>query len=273
MDREFGLFEAHEGPLSTDERIAELRGLLSDRVVTVGNGKASVVSGALDSIVELIDSESVEVEVFAPVMKAFAQRPDYVRQLADQHMFNELSNLVQLHQRRRGLESLRRRAADPGTSDLDMLQLIKEQWWVFGGHLVPMQLARTIDGLPDRCLAMVRFDMAIHLILIETHNVPDLVTQRPDGYYTIAACVYQALEIGRNLVFALAEINTELEFEARRIFVTVLIGHPDHVTPQIPMDVVREEIRQLNTCYVGCAVLTYDELLHAAEQTLPGMSD
>jgi hypothetical protein len=275
-DRELGFFGLHEGPLSTDEQLVELRGLISDRTVTVGNRESPGSHVVLDSIAELITSGSVEMEAFGPVMHALAERPDYVRQLADQDTFNALSQLVQIQRRKQGLRSLKRQVADPGSTAESMLHVLREHWWVFGSHLVPMRRAREIQGLPDRCLALVRFDMAVHLVLVETPHVPDLVVQHPSGINAIGAAVYQAFDLARSLVRLLErdrdKINRELGFEAARVFVTVLIGHPDHA-PAVSLPVLREEIRLLNTFASGFVVLTYDELIKVAEQTLAERSD
>jgi hypothetical protein len=62
-------------------------------------------------------------------------------------------------------------------------------------------------------------------------------------------------------------ISEQLDIECGRAMVTIVIGHPEYTETAEPRS-VREEIRAHGTFSAGINVITYEELISVAEQTL-----
>jgi hypothetical protein len=265
-----GYFPRRRPNGDADEELAQLRSLLASRVVEVGPRGSARTADALDSIVDSIRSEPIDVQAFGPVMQALARNRDLVQALTTLDSFDELMHLVTLGKRRRALEKLREHAADPTSTADSMMDLLTSQWWVFGGNLALMPSAWRIPALPERCLPLVRFDGAVHLVLVESPHI-DVVTPRADGAYGIDQAVWNAFDRARHLVGLLQDqreqIEQQLTFRSSRASVSVVIGYP--TSHGLSRMLVRDKVRELNTFTHGFAVVTYDELINIAQETLP----
>ncbi|MGE5156073.1 MAG: hypothetical protein ACM3JP_01080 [Betaproteobacteria bacterium] len=268
FDTEYGYFALQDQAYSVDARSAELLSITDRRVVDVGTGP-SLASTALDSIVDSIRSESVDVDAFGPLMQALAKNPGLVKALATLDSFDELIQTVTLSKRRRALALLRAAAADPQSTAETMWTHVTREWWVFGSQLAPLPRAWDVADLPQRCLPLIRFDRAVHLVLVEGPNV-ELVEQSVDGVHHVAPSVYAEFDRARHLVGLLQDnrkdIADRLVFNSGRTSVSVLIGYPS--SRGLPRHVVREQIRQLNSFIKGFNVVTYDELINLADDML-----
>ncbi len=269
----YGVVPYPPEPIAPAGEINRLRALVSDRVAGARADRGTSVNEALRQIVDSINDERLELSAFVPVMTALASKPDLVRMLADVPDFDRLAGIVEIEKRRRGLAMIEKCATDAQCTADKMYELIQQESWVFGGHLVLMRHARMIDSLLPRCLPLIRFDSAIHLVLVENPRIPDLVRPTPDHGYVVSPQVYAAFDRARRMVGVLhgqrERIRQDWEFESGRAFVTILIGHPAHTVGGTPRWLIREEIRLLNTFATGVAVMTYDELVDTARQTLP----
>jgi hypothetical protein len=269
----YGVVPHPPEPIPPAEEINRLRSLISDRVTGPRSGEAAPINDPLRQIVDSINEERLELTAFVPVMTALAGKPDLVRMLAEVPDFDRLAGMVEIEKRRRGLATVERYAVDGQATADGMYELIRQESWIFGGHLVLMRNALSIPGLLPRCLPLVRFDSAIHLVVVESPRIPDLLRGAPDDGYAISPKVYAAFDRARRMVGVLQgqreHIRRNWEFESGRAFVTILIGHPIHGEGGTPRWLVREEIRVLNTFASGVAVMTYDELVDSARQMLP----
>jgi hypothetical protein len=134
-----------------------------------------------------------------------------------------------------------------------------------------MDSADHVHGVPANCIPLVRFDAAIHVVLVETPVVPELVTRTANGL-ALSPAVYAAADQARRIVELLDRRDTESAaprpLDLRRVFVTVLIGHSAFLE-QVRWAECHREIRVQNTFFAGFSVVTYDELIHNASQLLP----
>jgi hypothetical protein len=207
------------------------------------------------------------------MLRALAAKPQLVREMAELDSFDELAGLVETQKRRRGLEELDRRVRNPAATAETMLEILRREPWVFGNHLSRMDSAEQVPGLPGNCLPLVRFDAAIHAVLVETPVVPDLVKRTDDGL-VLSRKVYEAADQARRIVELLdrrdATGATDRPLDLRRVYVAVLIGHSSFLQDEtVRWADCHREIRLQNTFFAGFSAVTYDELVHTAGQLLP----
>jgi hypothetical protein len=105
---------------------------------------------------------------------------------------------------------------------------------------------------------------------VEQPRIPDLI-DRGSGHYALSPRVSAAFDLARNLVRRLEKPRPaggdRPEPNDGRALVTVVIGHPEFVR-NLDANTVQDEIRVLNTFVAGINVMTYEELIKIAEQTL-----
>jgi hypothetical protein len=253
---------------SAIEEIGRLRALVNDYAVGMDADREREV----DVLAQLVADNAVDVETFRPLLTALAANPAQVAQLSELDSFDHLSHLVLLQRRARGLAELAAHVTGRTGTPRTVLALLRQEWWVFGHQLVPMDSA-ILPGLPPQCLLLVRFDGGVHAVLVETPVVPDLV-RVVDEVPVVSPMVHDAVAGARRLVRQLQDRGPELRtrpFRSDRAFVTVLIGHPDNLAGDAApgLAVVRDEIRSLNSHLNGIAVTTYDELIEIARSFLP----
>ncbi|MDQ7909310.1 hypothetical protein RB614_32795 [Phytohabitans sp. ZYX-F-186] len=260
---------------SPTEQVRRLEALVntgSVRVRTAAESKNSVIP----SVIELIDSSSLDTASLESIFRAFTRNRQLLPRLADLEATGHLTHLLQQMRRYQGLKELKLAVADPDAAVAALCRLLRREWWVFGGHLEPWISDEVIPGLTDDLIAMVRYDSAIHVVIVGPPAVPDLVTAVEGGGFALSPLVAAAADRARGLVRFLEErrrpLSDQLQLECGRAFVTILLGHPDHV-PGVEPQAVREEIRVLNTFATGITVITYEELVNVAEQTLSGAGE
>jgi hypothetical protein len=261
-------------PDDPGEQVRRLESLISTDAVTV-RSRAESKDAVIPSLVELIDSNTLDGGSLNRIMTAMAGNPDLLRTLAEMDSMGNLSDLVRGLRRKRGLEQLRRAVLESGTEMSDLRRLLRREWWVFGSHLVPWIREEIIPGLDEHSIPLIRFDGAIHVVIVEPSRVPDLVTGSVGSYRTsplIAAACDRARQAIRALEAGRETISERLAIECGRAVATVVIGHPDFVDGVEPGP-VRDELRVLNTFAAGIAVITYEELISVAEQTLGDAGD
>lgn len=260
---------------STDERIRQLEALLSAGTVRART-PAESKSAVIPSLVELIDSSSLDEDSLKSIFDAFTRNERLLPRLAELDAAGHLTHLIQQLRRFEGLREIRLAVDDPAVRLPALCGLLRREWWVFGGHLMPRIPEKIIPGAADDVIAMLRYDSAIHLVIVGPPHVPDLVAAVEEGGYALSPLVAAAEARARGLVRALDahedEVSEELPVEYRRPFVTILIGHPRHV-PGLDRRAVREEIRVRNTFVSGITLTTYEELISVAEKTLAGAGE
>ncbi|WP_173068572.1 hypothetical protein [Phytohabitans houttuyneae] len=227
-------------------------------------------------MVELIESSSLDEGSLKSIFDAFSRNEQLLPRLVELDAAGHLTHLIQQMRRLQGLSQLRLAVDNPAVSLPELCRLLRKEWWVFGGHLMPRITTKILPGAADDVIAMLRYDSAIHLVIVGPPAVPDLVVAVEGGGYALSPLVAAAEARARGLVRALddheEEVSEELPVEYRRPFVTILIGHPGHV-PELDRRQVREEIRVRNTFVTGITVITYEELISVAEKTLAGTGE
>jgi hypothetical protein len=230
---------------------------------------------AIHELIDLIDSDAIDNHALDRMMRALAGNKGLLATLATLDSMNELAGVVQRKRRRDGLGELRAAVDDRTTTLAGFRRILQREWWMFGSHLTPWLKTDDIPGLDATSIPLIRYDGAIHVIIVECAQVPDLVTEQ-GGYRALSPLIAAASDRGRGIVRALdakrQAIGDELGIECGRALVTILIGHPEYVAGT-PATVVREEIRALSTFSAGINVITYEELLNVAEQTLGDQAD
>jgi hypothetical protein len=178
--------------------------------------------------------------------------------------------------RRETVATLRTLAEDPATTESDLQKLIGSAYWLFGGRYVGVAELQGIGPLDRHDIPLLRADGTLHVVELKGPNVPGLV-RRHRNHWIVGGAVHQAVSQAMNYLRTLDESGPVLEtayrkeldvdYDMRRAFATVVIGHPAHVT-RADARVIDQTLRSYNAYLSRVEVITYATLLDAAERAL-----
>ncbi|MEU5094835.1 Shedu anti-phage system protein SduA domain-containing protein [Streptomyces sp. NPDC020996] len=185
-----------------------------------------------------------------------------------------------VRRRREAVEQLQVLAATPGTTETDLQRAIGDKYWLFGGRYVGIAPRRKFTFLDEYDIPLLCADGSLHIVELKGPCIPGLVKEHR-RHYIVGKDVHEAVAQTVNYLRALddqraslqVELSEELDFEVdlRRVRSSVVIGHPTHVQlihgapSRLQID---QAIRSYNSHLSRIEVLTYKDLLDAAERTL-----
>lgn len=178
---------------------------------------------------------------------------------------------------RRGLIAiLREMVEDPSIRERDLQKLLEDEPWIFGSSYAGVAELRNLVPLDQHDIPLIRADGALHIVELKGAFIPELV-KRHGNHWMVGGKVHDAVCQAMNYLRGLDEMGASLEtthrkelgfeYDMRRIFATVVIGHPVHVKDQNPQT-IEETIRSYNAHLSRVEVVTYASLLDAADRAL-----
>ena len=182
-----------------------------------------------------------------------------------------------IQQRRQVVSHLRELALDPGTDEAKMQAEIGERYWLFGGQYVRVAERRDLVPLDEHDIPLVCADGSLQLVELKR---PDSKLVRKHRNHLIPANeVHEAVSQCQNYLRSLDEMGPSLrtlhrnelglDYDYRRARGTVVIGHQDRVQlPGVTREQIDQCIRSYNADHSRVQVVTYADLLDAAERAL-----
>ena len=141
---------------------------------------------------------------------------------------------------------------------------------MFGGRYIDLAKRRGLTVLNQLDVPLIRGDGALHIVELKQANIPKLV-RKHRNHIIVGDDVHEAVAQAMNYLVALdeqtAQILKDLKVDVKRASVTVVIGHTAFVTGFTPQD-VHETLRTYNSHLSRVEVITYDELIAGAKQSM-----
>jgi hypothetical protein len=182
-----------------------------------------------------------------------------------------LIQVIELKRRGEQLEKLRSVVEDPGSLEQDIQEELAGQTWIFGGRYIGELDRRriTLDATVD--IPLLRGDGSLHVVELKKANIPNLI-ERPRAHPIVGAEVHRATAQASHYLRSLDEnrntIYAEFGIDCRRVFATVVIGHPLFINEGYTEREVSDAFRTYNSQLSRIEVLTYQELIESAERAL-----
>ena len=184
--------------------------------------------------------------------------------------------------RRELIAELQSLIKDPAKTETDIQKLIGKAYWIFGGRYVGVA-NRNLIPLDEQDILLLGADDTLHIVELKGPNIPKLV--RPHrNHWIVGDDVHEAVGQAMNYVRAFDELGAsqstyfqeELgwKYDMRRVFATVVIGHPKHVRStgrnlQVAAErTIQQTIRSYNAYLSRIEVMTYKDLADTAERAL-----
>jgi len=181
-----------------------------------------------------------------------------------------------ISKRRELVARLRRTAEDPITTETALQKVMGDAYWLFGGRYVGIADWRSIGPLDQHDIPLLCADGTLHIVELKGVNIPKLV-RRHRNHWIVGGAVHEATSQAMNYLRTLDENGAALattyrnefgvDYDMRRAFATVVIGHPVHVIGA-NAHVIDQTLRSYNAHLSRVEVITYATLLDTAERAL-----
>jgi hypothetical protein len=151
-----------------------------------------------------------------------------------------------------------------------------DSYWLFGGRYVGVADRRNLAVLDQHDVPLLGADGTLHIVELKGPNVAKLV-HRHRNHLAVGTEVHEAVSQAMNYIRGLDEQGPTLsttyrnefgwDYDMRRVFATVVIGHPAHVR-DVDARQVEQALRTYNSHLSRVEVITWATLLEAAARAL-----
>ena len=268
------------------EEILRLSAMLSRPVVHEQADTVAATSASIELLIAGLDGAGRDM--VRQVFSAIARRTDVLDALADLEDAGALSSLIEQRRQRLGIEKLRRAVLDPSSRVEDLFEILRDEWWAFGGRYVTTESEIGIPGLGVLDLPIRRYDNVLHIVKFCPANLPRLIVADGENVQVgaeILEAVAQAMVLLRELDRRSSQISDVFRIDCHRAFITIIGGHPVHLEPAVQErmrkmsaeqsrgrgtspELLAEAIRTCNSHLSRIDVITYEDLLQNAEVAL-----
>ena len=204
------------------------------------------------------------------IIKALVENPDAYEVFKDSDASQLLASTVNQYRQRQAVENLDTVAKNPASTENDLQKVLDKQWWMFGGRFIDKAKRRSLTVLDQMDIPLIRGDGSLHLVELKQANIPQLI-RKHRNHLIAGDDIHEAVAQAMNYLVALdeqrAQILTDLKVDVRRATATVVVGHTDFVKDFTPQE-VHETIRTYNSHLSRIEIITYDELIAGARQSL-----
>ena len=234
-------------------------------------GRYRLVRGRAESAAWLtaVLTDRIDIEDVDEAVRKIVMNPAAVAAIASDEDGEVILQAMELKRRHSGVAKLRAVIEDPRSSEHDIHTALRDQLWIFGGRFVGEARHRRLVKGDELDIPLLRPDGT--LCVVELKRANEHVVKRHRGAWVATADVHAGVSQALNYLCALDEnrnqVFAEFGIDARRANAIVLIGHPKF-QPDVPEPTINEALRIQNSHLTRVEVLTYKELLDAAERSL-----
>jgi hypothetical protein len=275
-----GVGFAFEAPSRTwaceDDEVDRLIAFLQNEVEVTGRYRLVDSASPQAAVMDLLSTGAVNVDMLIETLIAGGNAQEFARVLSRTAGGLVAAESAVLARRRELVARLQVMATNPATTESDMQREMADSYWLFGGRYVGVTDRRNLAVLDQHDVPLLGSDGTLHIVELKGPNVPRLV--RPHrNHFIVGNEVHEAASQAINYVRALDEQGLVLsgtyrnefgrDYDMRRVFATIVIGHPAHVHNTDARQ-VEQTIRTYNSHLARVEVITWATLLDSAERAL-----
>ena len=255
-----------------DAEVAALREFLTAELSGVGDYSLVSADGALGALLKHMHEGRVGPGIIAALAGQLTEQVELVSTLDEIESVQLLGMAFNLRRQREVTEKFERLVRDPASTEPQLQAVLEDNWWLLGGNYISRVDRRHLTLLDQYDIPLLRADGVLHVIELKKANVRGAVRRHRQHCIVgpeVNAAVGQAANYLRSADEQRHLIGGEHRIECRRAFASVIVGYPGHnaqanVTPAE----FREAIRTYNSHLSRIEVLTYEDLLVAARNTI-----
>lgn len=247
-----------------------LRDVLSDKFPDSGRYQLLTGEASIDNLAQKILAGNLPVESAEQILQALIDNPEAQEIFQQSDASQVFADSVNHFRQRQAVDNLEVIVKDSASLEGDLQKILEKQWWMFGGRYIEVANRRSITVLDQLDVPLIRGDGALHIVELKQANIPRLVYKYRNHLIVgteIAEAVSQSMNYLKALDEQTAQILKDLKIDASRASVTVVVGHTDFVKGATANE-VHDTLRTYNSHLSRVEVITYDELIASARQSM-----
>jgi hypothetical protein len=266
-----------------NEEVERLLSFLGANVAKTGRYRVVDTESASGAVLSLLSNGDVDSQTLAEALIRHGDIRKLVGLLAASDAGLSVAQSAVVARRRDLVTKLQAVIQDPTKTETHVQRLIGDAYWIFGGRYVGVANRRNLMSLDQHDIPLLGADGTLHIVELKSPSIPKLVrTHR--NHWIVGDDVHEAVGQAMNYVRAFDELGAshssyyrnELgrDYDMRRVFATVVIGHPKHVRAVgkdgqvVDERTIQQTIRCYNAHLSRVEVMTYKDLADTAERAL-----
>jgi hypothetical protein len=247
-----------------------LRDVLGDKFPDSGRYQLLSGDASIDNLAQKILAGKMPIESAEQILQALVDNPEAQEVFKQSNASQVFADSVNQFRQKQAISNLESVATDPKSTEPHLQKILEKQWWMFGGRYIDIAKRRGLTVLDQLDVPLIRGDGSLHIVELKQANIPKLV-RKHRNHIIVGEEVHEAVAQAMNYLVALdeqtAQIMKDLKVDVKRASVTVVIGHTDFSSGFTPEE-VHETLRTYNSHLSRIEVITYDELIAGAKQSL-----
>lgn len=236
---------------------------------------------------KLLDSTSPEAKLLAmissgeltpsSIVSLLAEQADFANALAVSEQGLTTAEAAVVINRRALVARLKEHALLDTSTETSLHRLFDGEWWIFGGRYVGVAHRKALSMLDEFDVPLLGADGTLHIVELKGPVIPKLV-RKHRSHFIVGDQVHEATNQAMNYMRGIDEQGASLtttfenqmgtKYDFRRVFATVVIGHPAHSTVEATESQIDQALRSYNAHLSRVQVITYKHLFDAAERSL-----
>lgn len=261
-----------------NEEIEKLLAFLHHAVARTGRYQVVDIDSPDAALLELLETNDVDAQALVDALIQNCDVEQLVSLLAGSDLGLSAAQSAVVGRRRELVSRLFERVNNPASTETQILALIGDAYWIFGGRYVGVAERRNLTMLDQHDIPLLRSDGTLHIVELKGPRIKKLIV-RHRNHWIVGPDVHEAASQAMSYLRSLDDSGLGLSkmyeselgqrYDMSRVFATVIIGHSDHHRPEgVARDVVTRTLRQYNAHLSRVEVITYDQLAESAERAL-----
>lgn len=265
------------------DEVERVLAFLQSEVIKTGRYRLVDTNSPAGGILDLLKNGESSAEELANLLLKSGDAEGLAALLSSSSQGAAIAQMAVIEERRAVIQTLRSLINNPASTETQIQNLIGQSYWIFGGRYVGVADKRNLIPLDQHDIPLLGADGTLHIVELKGPCIPKLVRHHRN-HWIVGNEVNEAVGQALNYIRGLDETGVTLakyyqdelgrSYGMRRVFATVVIGHPGHVTERAPRgqradeQIVLDTIRSYNSHLSRIEVRTYKELVDSAEEAL-----
>lgn len=265
-----------------NEEVERLLSFLHSDVARTGRYRVVDTESPSGLVLNLLRNGDVDAQAIAGALLRHGDEGELIGLLAESDAGLSAAQSAVIARRRDLITNLHAVIQDRTKTETDVQRLIGDAYWIFGGRYVGVADRRSLMPLDQHDIPLLGADGTLHIVELKGPSIPRLVRSHRN-HWIVGDDVHEAVGQAINYVRAFDELGAghstyyqnELgqDYDMRRIFATVVIGHPKHAAASkqgrvVDERIIQQTIRTYNAHLSRVEVMTYKDLADTAARAL-----